>query len=304
MPSITATTQSQINRLAFLLRKWADRSLKLEGVTDAATRKNINNWLNDFETIYKREMEKIKKSSGLSGYSIATKDAKNIGAVNQISLSIEAFLDKYRLGLDATNNIDTTNIRNFRNSLGSRWKKNYKSFYAQWDAIINNPSAKSLTFNQLLKQVRNKPFYRDLVSIVDGSGRKWNPDSYSAMYSQTQASTYYDDVRTEELQDLGVEYIRISDHGTTTPICKQYEGKIFALSSNSLGVPVIKIRPPFHVGCKHFTLATRPSKAKTFNSNNKKVDSAFNKAKKDFPVNWKKTVNKQETYNLTHRKAV
>jgi hypothetical protein len=295
---------TNINRLAFLLRAWAERSLTLEGATDKQTRKNINGWLNDFETIYKKEMLKIKENAGLFGYAIANREAVNIGAVNETSISIESFLQKYGLSLDATNSVDSTNIRNFRNSFGTRWKGNYKGFYKEWNDTINQPATQGLSFRALTNKVRDKAWYRDLVSIVDGSGRKWNPDSYSAMYSATQASTYQDDVHVDELKDLGIQFVQISDHNTDTPICSQYEGKVYALSANPLGVPVLEIRPPFHPNCRHVTLSARPELADEYKTINKEVDNTFQNKKKDFPKNWKRTVLKQETYNLKNRSPV
>jgi hypothetical protein len=298
------TQANQIVRISTLLRLWAERSLKLEGATDKETKKNINAWLDDFEKIYTREMLKIKDTAGLQGYALGQKDGKNMGAIDETAIGIDEFLDKYQGELDKTHSVDSTNIRNFRNSLGTRWKKDWKNFYKEWDAVINKKSSLGLSFRKLTEQVRNRPWYRDLVSIVDGSGRKWSPDTYSAMYANTQASTFKDNIHVDELQDVGVEYIRISDHNTSTPICKQYEGKIFALSSNSLGVPVISIRPPFHPNCRHVTLATRPDRASGYKENNKKVDKQFKAAKADFPKNWQRTVDKQEKYNLLHRKPL
>jgi hypothetical protein len=296
--------KSQIVRLAFLLRQWANKSLTLEATTDKETRKNINNWLNDFETTYKNEMLKIKESAGLFGYSIAQNDAKNIAAIDETALGIDTFLDKYSPSLDATNAIDSTNIRNFRNSLGTRWKSGYKSFYKEWNAVINRPESSALTFRQLTKQVRNKPWYRDLVSIVDGSGRKWNPDSYSAMYAATQSSTYQDNVYVSDIKASGIEYVEISNHNTDTPICKQYEGKTYALGSNSLGVPVLPVRTPFHPNCRHVTLTLRPEFAENYKETNANVDKEFKEASKDFSGNWRKTIDKQEKYNKTHRQPV
>ena len=301
---INVSKRSQIIRLSSLLRKWAERSLKLEGATDKITRKNINNWLNDFEVIYKSEMLKIKEGAGVIGYAVANKEAVNVGAVDVGTISIDNFLIKYGLALDATNSVDSVNIRNFRNSLGTRWKGSYKSFYDEWNTVINQPAIKGLSFSALVKKVRDKPWYRDLVSIVDSSGRKWDPDTYSAMYSVTQASTFQDDVHVDELKDLGIEFVQISSHGTDTPICMQYEGKIFALSANTIGVPVLEVRPPFHPNCRHISISARPELAEDYRVINRRVDNTFQSKKSDFPKNWQRTVLKQETYNKKNRKPV
>ena len=51
--------------------------------------------------------------------------------------------------------------------------------------------------------------------------------------------------------NYNTDLIQISSHNTTTPLCQDYEGKIFSISGKDNRFPFLDQSPPFHPNCLH-----------------------------------------------------
>jgi hypothetical protein len=51
--------------------------------------------------------------------------------------------------------------------------------------------------------------------------------------------------------DLDTEYVQVSAHNTTTPLCQEFEGKVFTITGSDSRFPELDLYPPFHPNCLH-----------------------------------------------------
>lgn len=51
--------------------------------------------------------------------------------------------------------------------------------------------------------------------------------------------------------ETGSDLVQISSHNTKTPLCAEYEGKIFSISGKDPDFPMLDAEPPFHPNCMH-----------------------------------------------------
>jgi hypothetical protein len=145
-----------------------------------------------------------------------------------------------------------------------------------------------------------KAIYKDSVFFIDSAGRQWRPTAYADMYARTRSREIEDIIMTDEMQEVGLDVVRINNVSTTTPICLQYEGKYFSLFGKTPELPILEIKSPFHPRCRHRMLPQRDYQPQQL-SVNKKVDKKVSKLSKDWSDAEKSSITKQEAWNLENR---
>lgn len=89
------------------------------------------------------------------------------------------------------------------------------------------------------------------TGFVDRAGRRWPLDVYCRMVSRTTTREAQSAALANRMTEHGDDLVQISDHNTTTPICKPFEGGTFSLTGKTRGYKVLVRLPPFHPGCLH-----------------------------------------------------
>lgn len=129
---------------------------------------------------------------------------------------------------------------------------------------INQAVAEGLIENNTVTGVKSnleKALYQKLAidgkvvttNTRTGGQRSFDPEYYAEMVARS---------RTREAQAMGVvstclEYgqdlVKVSDHNTTTPICKPHEGKVYSISGSTPGYEKYEgeNRVGFHPNCIH-----------------------------------------------------
>ncbi len=283
---------TEIARLIFLTRAWSVKSLTLQGATDRQTMDNINAWLNDFDVMFRTNMVNIDTLSGFGGWALARLPGGE-------SLDKELFLESYRTTIGRLANKDLTQAALLRNSLALRFKNNWRSFYDAFDIAVKEGTALGLTSQEITTGFMNTGIFHNNVSLIDSAGRLWKPERYNEMYARTRASEIQDDLLREEMISLGMDIVRVSDHNTETPICKQFEGKFYSLTGKP-GVPTLQIKPPFHPNCLHFLIPDNAS-IKEIQVTNTKQNVEIKSFNKDLSTSAKSTVKKQKDWNIENR---
>lgn len=51
--------------------------------------------------------------------------------------------------------------------------------------------------------------------------------------------------------DVGADLVQVSSHNTDTPLCQEFEGKIYSISGKDPDFPALEEIPPFHPNCLH-----------------------------------------------------
>jgi len=287
-----ATTGTQKARFAFMMRKW--RSMLLNESTDAMSlsekKKWVNKWLADFEKIFTDNEIKINILAGFTGYL----SAGGVGGE-------ELFLNLYDSTVKALSSKDVTWARLQRNSLATRIKKKgIKELLDEWDEFLIEARGLGLTRGEITKNFMNT-IAKSETSLIDSAGRLWKPDNYARMYSNTRDSVFRDEIFQDQTIELGQDVVQVSDHGTSTPICKLYEGKVYSLTGATEGLPILPQRPGFHPGCKH-VLVRRPGLS---NKEAKKInffkDKDIKKESANFTEGQKKSIKRQTKWNLENR---
>lgn len=293
-----------IAQFQFLMRNWSREVFQLQGKTDLETRKNLNIWLTDFETMFARSMNRINNQSGFGGYSIAQYEGAKAGFTEyKATQAYSEFYEAYKNTMDGILTVDLTQARMLRNNLAVKFGDDYKLFYAEYDKYIKSAKALGLTQYEIADNFLATNIGRDFVFMLDSSGRKWQPSSYARMYARTRGREIEDIIMQKEINELGMDIVQISEANTTTPICLHYEGKYFSLNGNTPGLPVLDIHPPFHPNCVHRMRPIADADIKNMRAKNIQVDRNVKKESQTWSDSQKKQVAKQTQWNRENRQT-
>lgn len=134
-----------------------------------------------------------------------------------------------------------------------------KVFRATQQSLISDTAigrqvaaARSLGDIQLASESLEASFNAILeAKVVMVNGRRYKPSYYSRLVARTQFHELqtYAAKRTAENYDF--DLVRVSSHNTTTPVCQQYEGKVYSTGGRTPGFPLLGAAPPFHPNCLH-----------------------------------------------------
>jgi hypothetical protein len=124
-------------------------------------------------------------------------------------------------------------------------------------AIGESIEGDQINVNKTKKAIQNKLIEKSkdgkIITVIDKNGKPRNYDIKK--YSELVARTKLRDVQTEASLNLANEVetdlIQVSSHNTSTPLCQEYEGKIFSLTGKNKDFPVIDLLTPFHPNCQH-----------------------------------------------------
>jgi hypothetical protein len=115
------------------------------------------------------------------------------------------------------------------------------------DAIREGQSRGKL--NQLIRRHFNRQLYeRKFINI---NGRNYDMIKYARMVARTRLRQLQSKAVENTCNQYENDLIEISDHGTETEICKEFEGNIYSISGNTPGYPALSEWPPFHPNCQH-----------------------------------------------------
>jgi len=286
------TTKNEIIRFMSLINAWEFDSLGLRGSTDIVTRKNINLWLDDFELLWRNQMQSINLLSGFGGYTIANE------AIDQFS-DFVAYKEIYARQINVLSRVDLTEAVMLRNNLARQMRGNWQEFYNQFDEFALARAGQNL--DSIKRIFIDTPEFRDNVYLLDRAGRHWEPETYANMWARTRNREIEDDIMRDECGDLGIDIVQINNVNTTTPICKQYEGKYFSLNGATPGLPILKIKPPFHPRCRHRMLPMERDRIEPLLERNKKIDREVAVARNGWTRKQKLAIIKQEKWNELNR---
>lgn len=91
------------------------------------------------------------------------------------------------------------------------------------------------------------------ITVVNKNGdpMQFKIDSYAEMVARTKLSDAASQAVLNTAQATESDLVQISAHNTLTPLCQEYEGKIFSLSGSDADFPALDATPPFHPNCMH-----------------------------------------------------
>lgn len=101
-------------------------------------------------------------------------------------------------------------------------------------------------------------FKRELYAqkFININGRNYNLISYAKNVARTRLRIVQSEATKNMCNQYENDLIEISNHGTVTLICKEYEGNVYSISGKTPGYPTLPAWPPYHMSCMHFASPT------------------------------------------------
>jgi len=238
------TSGVEIARFELLMRQWRRKLLddSITGASLKAKKRYVNAWLAEFERIFRDQSSKIGLLSTYTGFVSAS-----VGA--DVATDIDTFLTQYRSTVRNLINKDLVQAQGLRNSLAIRvGREGVDNIYKSFEVFDKEARALGLSSRERVDGFLNslgKGYSTIVTENADGYRMEWKPDKYARMYSNTRDSQLRDDLFLDQMEELDREVVQVSDHGTTTPICKMFEVSFFLLVVNR-GVSLHLLKdPPF-----------------------------------------------------------
>lgn len=103
---------------------------------------------------------------------------------------------------------------------------------------------------KIKREVKKLVEKRGFTALIDRGGNRWKIDRYAEMLVRTHIIKANNSGFVNRLLENGLELVEMSQHATSCPTCKPYEGKVFSLTGNDKKhgeAPDL----PIHPNCKH-----------------------------------------------------
>ena len=96
--------------------------------------------------------------------------------------------------------------------------------------------------------------WRDMIlqgKLVEVNGKHFQPDYYAELVARTKFHEVQSLASLDVADNVGSDLVIVSNHNTTTPMCKEHEGKVYSISGTHPKYPKLVDKPPFHPNCLH-----------------------------------------------------
>ena len=123
--------------------------------------------------------------------------------------------------------------------------------------VIGETSEQITNLNKTTKILRDQLLDASLdgkyILVIDKNGvqRNYKIKAYAELVSKTELTNLQSTAAVSTAYEAGTDLIQVSSHNTTTPICQEFEGKIFSLTGQNKDFPVAEALPAYHPNCKH-----------------------------------------------------
>lgn len=110
---------------------------------------------------------------------------------------------------------------------------------------------------QIAKRIRE--YIQKIIGdeqYIQINGRNYNMKKYSKMVARTRLRKVQSESTRNTCKQFDHDIVEISDHGTETEICQEFEGNIYSLDGATKGFPVLTQEPPYHPNCQHSMFPT------------------------------------------------
>jgi len=128
----------------------------------------------------------------------------------------------------------------------------YADAAAELDAIVAEAMAAQKSRGWLARKLID--YLQSLIvagELIEINNKMWKMSAYSRMVSRTTLRTAQSRATEDLCKQFENDLVEISDHGTETEICQEYEGKVFSISGKTPGYDILDQWPPFHPNCQH-----------------------------------------------------
>ena len=92
--------------------------------------------------------------------------------------------------------------------------------------------------------------------LIEINGRYYRIDKYAKLVARTEMRFSQTDATVNTCNQYANDLVQVSDHGTMTEICEEFEGETYSISGKDPDYPLLIAWPPFHPNCRHFLTPT------------------------------------------------
>lgn len=89
------------------------------------------------------------------------------------------------------------------------------------------------------------------ISDKNGKERTYNLKYYAELVARTKTAEAQSQAVVNTALRVGSDLVQVTSHNTITPLCQEFEGKIFSISGTDPDFPALEEEPPYHPGCLH-----------------------------------------------------
>ena len=146
-------------------------------------------------------------------------------------------------------------LRDAHTFVGRRIRDQWRS--AQLEAVLEK-TATGQTMRQAQKALRESLADEGLTAFRDSRGREWGLDSYANMVVRSVTAESQNAGLLMQLDGMGHDLVRMTEHRATCPICSPYEGRVYSRTGQTEGYPRLTDVPGFdqgyetlHPNCRH-----------------------------------------------------
>lgn len=223
----------------------------------------------DAPAYYERRLAEIRQIMAVMANDLERYIKKHFPQYYDEGVSItDEIMAQYRLDKIRKSPVTSGRLQRIIDDTAQRLKASMAEGINQIDSIFRNTQQTVLSeirVNQLLSEgivtndsfrQRSKILADELKRQLNGqslviNGRNYRPGPYAELVTRTRGREAQSAGAVDNLAEYGVDTVRVSSHNTETAICQQYEGKVYSLSGNTSGLPVLPQLPPFHPNCLH-----------------------------------------------------
>lgn len=111
---------------------------------------------------------------------------------------------------------------------------------------------------KLQKELLKKSLDGKTVTVINKNGKPMSFDAkyYAEMVARTKLIEAQAIATVDTALQFGSDLVQVSSHNTPTPICQEFEGKIYSISGKDKDFPPLTEIPPFHPNCRHTLTVT------------------------------------------------
>lgn len=118
--------------------------------------------------------------------------------------------------------------------------------------LMNNTFIKSVNMSETLAgQLTEVATVINGEKYVIAGSRRFTPKYYAEMVSRVKFHEAQSRAAMQTAGNYGTSLVQVSNHNTITPLCMEFEGKVFSMNGKDSRFPTLINTPPFHVNCLH-----------------------------------------------------
>lgn len=197
----------------------------------------------------KKEASEMVKTTYTGGFSVARKQLKDAGLVNDMKAELSG-IHKKALA------VYSEQVQSRLSDMVTVAGRTVGDIYKQLQ--LNTVMVGTVAGTQTLKHVQDKMMRLaekgGLISFIDSAGRSWNMGSYVEMLSRTTLMQVHNAATWNEFAEHGEDLIQISYHTPTCEMCAPWNGKVLSLTGKTPGYPTLAEAEGaglFHPNCRH-----------------------------------------------------